>query len=185
MKKTWEEMTRSERKVAVAKDVRAHILAKSFKVTPGTYLNVYKDLDELPDSQSQAQCLLSTKINKCEACARGAMMLVKVAKWNHWDGNFDFRIDNYKTFKALEDAFTEEELNLIECIFERSCNFMDSEEECYFDNEDGVFAERYGASPIKWGPNKPDDRLLCIMQSIIDHDGEFKPEVEYEIKVTK
>jgi hypothetical protein len=93
MKKAWEEMTRSERKVAVAKDVRAHILAKSFKVTPGSYLNIYKDLDELPDSQSQAQCLLSSKKNKCEACARGAMMLVKVAKWNHWDGNFDFGVD--------------------------------------------------------------------------------------------
>ena len=181
MKKTWEEMTRSERKVAVAKDVRAHILAKSFKVTPGIYIRTRKDIDELLDSQSQAQCLLSAKINKCEACARGVMMLVKVAKWNHWDGDFDY-VDNDKTTNALEDAFTEEELDLIECFFERSCTFVEGE---YFDNQYEAFAEKYGASPINWGPNKPDDRLLCIMQNIIDHDGEFKPEVEYEIKKVK
>lgn len=179
MKKTWEEMTRSERKVAVAKDVKAHILAKSFKVTPGTYLGVNKDVEELPNSQLQAQCLLSAKKDKCEACARGAMMLCKVAKWNNWDGSFAWYIDDWRTADALEDAFNKEELDLIECFFERSCEFMGDE---YSDVDEESFIEEYGASPLKWGPNKPDDRLLCIMQSIIDHGGDFKPEVEYEIK---
>lgn len=183
MKKTWEEMTRSERKVAVAKDVKAHILAKSLKILQGAYLTYWKDLERLPDSQSQAQCLLSAKKNKCEACARGAMMLAKVAKWNNWNGNFDIGVSSYDTTEALKDAFSQEELNLIEACFERSPGFVKDTYDFPINN--GAFVKEYGVSAESWGPNKPDDRLLCIMQNIIDHDGEFKPEVEYEIKKVK
>lgn len=175
MKKTWEKMTRSERKVAVAKDVKAHILAKSFKVKQGTYLNINKDIEELPNSQLQAQCLLSAKKDKCEACARGAMMLCKVAKWNNWDDRFNEYIEQWDTSNALSDAFDDEELDLIECFFEQSAIFSSL---CCTEE----FVKKYGADPYTWGPNDAEDRLLCIMQNIIDHGGDFKPEVEYEIK---
>ena len=172
--KTYKQMSRKEKKIAIAKDVIANIHLKNLNIQSG---NAYMDSGEIyveDDLEVLCKYLPSEKVAellrpKCEFCARGAMMICKVAKFNNYEFHSGY-IDQDATTEALKDAFSEDELEDIEAAFElwadcsgRVISLPDNVIENW---ESIVGAE---------------DRLLAIMQNIIDHDGKFKPEVKYEV----
>jgi hypothetical protein len=173
--KKYEKMSRTEKKVAIAKDVIAQIKAKKLKVASGYgYVvgDLIDDLDVLKKYLPSQE--IACKMQKeCSVCARGAMMLSRVAKFNNYEFTASMSkigIDNEDTFDALKDAFTQHELDIIECCFEGwICGNLTDED-----------IEDYDID--KWSNIEDDeDRLMAIMQCIIDHKGVFRPEVEYKI----
>lgn len=177
--KSYKQMSRMQRKVEIAKDVIANIHAKQLNVGMGSYVYPYKidteDLEVLQKYLPSQQIAQIMKPN-CTVCARGSMMICKIAKFNDYDlKDIDLhRVEDSHTTEALKDAFTDEELYCIECCFE----LWDEYNQCY----------NRGKGPVSndvinnWAKIKDStDRLLAIMQNIIDHKGVFKPEVAYEV----
>ncbi len=174
--KKYEKMTRQQRKVAIAKDVIANLHA--LNVDRGAYMRaIGSNSDMVPIDAFRAfgmsdQEILGKVKQSCTVCARGAMMLCKMDKFNHFElDNLEcyHGVDDITTLAALEDAFTDYELKEIEAVFEayRRCDTHE-----------------------KGGPNDydvwvdikdPADRLLAIMQNIVDHKGDFKKDVAYVV----
>lgn len=148
----WEEMTRAQRRVAVAKDVIKAVKAKKFNVLA---FNAYIEGDMPIEAGRERQwAKTSLKQARCTVCARGGMMLCKVAKYNNFEipsESSGLYAGGAETTLALSDCFTEKQLLDIEHAFEN----------CWCDIEDDA------------------DRLTAIMQNIIDHNGTFKPSVQY------
>lgn len=171
MRKKWEEMSRAERRVAVAKDVIKAIHAGKVRAGHSGYVTPqqcdsdsgYKAIAprEGEDDKKWANRLLG---ESCTVCARGAMMLCKVAKHDGFDlSSLEMfhpwsSVGREHTNQALSDCFTVGQLRLIE--------------ECYEGwDEDRAWVENH---------RDPESRLIAIMQNIIDH-GTLKPKVRYEV----
>lgn len=177
--KSYKQMSKSQRKVEIAKDVIANIHAKQLHIGMGSY--VYADKIDVEDLEVLKKYLPSQQVAQimkpnCTVCARGSMMICKIAKFNDYDLkniNLD-EVDGSHTTEALKDAFTEEELFCIECCFE----LWDEYNQCYHPCGSIIPDDVIDT----WAKIKdPTDRLLAIMQNIIDHKGVFKPEVAYEV----
>jgi len=158
-KKSYDKMSKNERKVAIAKDVIANLHVLKIRSDYGYVVtdndNDYDVGSLLSFGITPKQIAQKAKV-ECSVCARGAMMLCKIDKFN----NFDFGgvesigcINQENTFEALQDAFSDDELCEIEYAFEDNWSDIDSD----------------------------NDRLRAIMQNIIDHKGDFKSEVEYTV----
>jgi hypothetical protein len=164
MSTAYDKMTRAERRVAIAKDVIKHIQAKRLKVKSSYGYVVHdKGWDELTgviETEGKATKVAEKLKEECTVCARGAMMLCKVSKYNHYEFEKGWGISCASTTDALKDAFSEEQLNLIEDAFELCGVSQDSWLRQILDAE---------------------DRLLAIMQNIVDHNGSFKPNAAYEV----
>lgn len=162
-------MTRAERRVAIATDVIKAINAKRFgKIAAGVgYVRKLKDpyFDGVPHTIDQE--VASDLMPRCTVCARGAMMLCRISKYNGIEIVTDYSVDDRDTSKALKDAFSVDQLSEIEQAFESTPS-----------EYSGVtHAECFGASF-----EDDEDRLIAIMQNIIDHNGTFRPKVQYEMK---
>ena len=176
MAKSWEEMSRAERKVVLCEDVLARIEAERLIVARGSYMgNIYN----LPEIVGKAEfegtvtpddCLLMEK--HCGVCARGALLLSRIRLFNSvdWEDlkiNDSLGINQDQTSDILSEAFDTEELLAIEAAFEAE----EGEENDGFIGED----EEYSWDCIEFGLEHeyPDDRLIAIMQNIIHNNGEF------------
>lgn len=162
-----------QKRIAVCKDVIANIQAAQLNVVPNNGYIVGLNM-ELEDSDVIHHMLPLIK-KKCEVCARGAMMICKIDKFNSCNYINLNDVEQSDTAEQL-DFFEEDQLNLIETAFELS------------DMSDGYGRYNYNHSKetidaIKFGEDfdDPSDRLMAIMQNIVDHKGEFKPEVRYSI----
>lgn len=157
-------------RVAVAKDVIEQILSEKLQarsgwgyVSPKDFNYRMKPSDN--DFDSIAEC--------CNVCAMGAAML---SAFRLYDGE-GFReiwltgVDRHAAVVQLDGVFGRQMLFDIELAFEADCGCRDI-------HEPG--SPRYFGGAFK----NDDDRLIAIMQNIVDHDGEFRPEVEYEIVTT-
>ena len=163
-------MSRPERRVAIAKDVLSQIHTRKIKVKTGFYLHPVKVRVE----SSRNEQIREIK-KKCSACARGSMMLCRLGYDTKHDlqdiviGGGSFmgyvKANRSDTSDILSDAFTERQLNTIENAFE--CDL--------------VIEEFKGQNVYMYSHLKPKDRLIAIMQNIIDHNGEYKHDVEYEV----
>lgn len=152
----YKKMTRAQRKVAIAKEVISNINIMKIRA----HHAYVSDSDSIPIQKTSQQVAEKAK-KKCTVCARGAMLLCKVAKYNNYDFLIfgeGYMIGSHDTTMALKDAFSETELELIERAFERNYSYS------------------------SWGPDNDADRLLAIMQNIVDHNGKFKPSVEYVVE---
>lgn len=163
MSTAYDKMTRAERRVAIAKDVIKHIKAQQLRVRGGYGYCVHDDhsaglVRAFSKGKTDRESVDRLK-GECTVCARGAMMLCKVAKFNHYDMHNLSYISQHMTTEALQDAFSENQLNSIEAAFE--CNGDGDSWYELIENDE--------------------DRLLAIMQNIVDHNGTFKPQVAYEV----
>jgi len=157
--KAYEKMSRPERRVAIAKDVIKNLDILEVESGFG-YVVPHSGTDEYIDKKLNDQQIAENCKKTCTVCARGAMMICKISKFN----NFSFKdisnlyLTSSNTSDALSDAFSCIDLFNIENAFE--CNTPSG----------------------KWFSIINDkDRLRAIMQNIIDHNGKFKPTVEYTV----
>jgi hypothetical protein len=135
MEKKYEDMTKREKAVAIAKDALNQL--DKLQVVHGLYLE--SEPNNWAESGS-AQCKIDEISNGCKVCAKGAMFLSKIRLGNDWDFK-DFKhnfkhdpffnpffngVRLYTTDTAitthLEDAFDKKELDEIEEAFE--CSHM-------------------------------------------------------------
>ena len=88
-----------------------------------------------------------------------------------------------QTTEGLKNIFTEHELLLIECAFEKDTSFWNDRYDKYDEYYNETKAPKVFQQAKKFGEQhkKPVDRLLAIMQNIVDNNGVFKPNQEYEV----
>lgn len=144
-------MTKAERRVAIAKDVIAQLKTKRFKATRGTVLGGISDKIIEGDYLTAQLCDVLPKFKKCHVCARGAIFISAVERFNNYTGE-DFDAD-WVDGASLR-YFTKSQLDMIECAFEGWGQF-------------------FGDAKIRGGA---EDRMCSIMKNIIANEGTFRPE---------
>lgn len=180
--KRWRTLTRAERKVEIAKDVIKHIQAENLNIRAGWGYVVpdtptaRNDLRDRVDARSELDSEACDLVRKsCAMCARGALLISRVDVGNKlgWSDIGNGHAIACHTVRGLKDSFTISELKLIEAAFERNDRYAPQTTR----RDLKINAREFGN-----GHADSSDRLLAIMQNIVDHDGEFKPEVLYEIQ---
>ena len=167
--KKLSENERAKARVAIAKDVIKRIQSGKIRSMGNGYGYIEFDTDlkhkvcKMEDDYEK--CITPQDVKKiaknCYVCAMGALILSKVGLFNQLTWRDLFNFDTREDYEnALFDYFDEDELYEIEDAFE--CNMSKAGKFGYLFKNDN-------------------DRLLAIMQNIVDHNGTFKPEVEYEI----
>ena len=172
--KTWEEMTKRERRVAIAKDVLDHL----------DYLNIKDGNGFIVDSGTESLIDRSGPIthqdcqiirDTCAMCARGALMISRVDLFNSIDWSqmysepcgeeVDFAHRDL-TDEVLIGAFGKKQLGKIEAAFEVGA--------CYAENVgcSDATAQLCKEFGLKYRDAK--DRLRAIMLNIVEN-GKFKP----------
>ena len=168
----FEELSKPEQRVAIAKDVIKHLNTGKIKATVGTYFEnsfIDKHLYKLSDENKnvELQTLLEKDDVKCKVCALGGMFVVDVLNNDHLlVGKKERDIDSYLERKRLKKYFSTSQLSLIENSFEKM-NIVDPTSNNWSVNYDGVeFGKKF---------KSPKDRLIAIMQNVIDNKGTFIP----------
>jgi hypothetical protein len=170
-------LPKADRRVAIAKDVIAQIRAKKYVGLQGTYVNSAK-LDEFLQASNAfvESDKMIKELGKCEVCARGAMFLSRMKKCPEKVSQLSFAedLDSFAEIeKEYDYEFSASQLDAIESAFEG--NEMGE----LYKNEDVEYIE----DCVSFCEEVKDDndRLLMIMQNIIDHNGTFVPSVKYQI----
>jgi hypothetical protein len=177
------------KRVAIAKDALNQIKLEKYKVLSGNGYVVNDKLDKeviklheslVAEGKDVAKVELRThldkllgKVKKCEVCAKGALFLSAIRKFNNFSlkdsVNFSFGTE----FCEIDDAASDEtrkifgkaNADLIERYFEKSDPYKDLKD------KDG---DHVG---FKWSHGYEDDqeRLIAILKNIIANKGTFAP----------
>jgi hypothetical protein len=160
----YKAMTRPERRVAIAKDVIKTVRAGGFGgVDDGLgYIEGKGARCGVNIDSDRAQEIMPT----CSVCARGAMMLCRIAKFNAIEVFVDEIVRRDHTTQALEDAFGEKQMNIIEAAFECREGYA---EYTSLARKAVAFGDQF---------ENPSKRLIAIMKNIVDNGGTFKPAVK-------
>lgn len=187
----FESLPQWKQRVAIAQDVIASINAGVLKTRPQAYI-----AGKLPAKLAQKDVWKAVKPDeaeavqrKCTACALGSMFLAKIKLGNqvHWGDlnvshNEEIEVDVDSLFEHLLHYFSKKQICLIESAYEQHLRrFSDFGSYTHIVNR--YPADDDEAQALKFGSRFQNhkDRLLAIMQNIVDHDGEFVPSVEYVI----
>jgi len=165
--KSFAKMTPAQRRVAVAKDTLKAIQVGFINPIVGSYVLADYNFNKVQFGEDMQTILL--ELPYCNCCAKGALFVVKVAKFNHCkvDQNLkeDFSdsgiIGDDGLVSSLDGVFTRRQLNIIENAFE--AKYLNGS----FKNK--VF---YKASFL-YEHLEPKDRLIAICENIIKNDGDF------------
>ena len=141
-------MTKMEKRVALAKDVLDQLELRKFIPTPGTYINSF--VVGYEDQERQTPIIAET----CNVCALGALTVSLI------DG----------------DAFNEYGNNQVSCHDVLSKNNLWNREESY--EIENVFENTYQYKDIARRNDyvEPEVRMKEIMLNIVRNNGEFKGE---------
>lgn len=185
--KTKKRLTKSQMRVAIAKDVLAQMKAKKIIADTGCwvydpkmgYMETYMDglIDKFLDDPKNDCCEFTefhakdftSKVNKCKVCALGSIF---VSAANLYDNIvLDTRdpsdvFDSIKT-SPLTKYFSADELLMIESSYE-------GQDGACFDDLNIKEAGLANAYYISFKNDK--DRLAAIMKNIIRNKGYFKPD---------
>lgn len=162
-----------QKRVLVAKDALKQLSIKRYRAVTGDLVNesrsLAKKIDHVFDSDNdlipskiQLQPMLINTPGTCEVCARGAMMLSCVRKFN------DVVIEGWST-KAEEKSITlfgNRNLKRMEVAFELYDRWSSEN----YDNDGKALA--FGKAASMSSPNK---RLKAILLNVIKNKGTFKP----------
>lgn len=171
-KKQFDRMSPKNRRIRVAEDTITTIEAKMTVPQAGCFLYSFSSGASFANRPAGVIHNLESGIH-CQACAIGSMAVAACQRFNgHTSGDLeDSAYEDLRT--ALEGVFFRKQLMMIECAFERT----GAPAKGYgYKWEDGDMATLFG----KQHPD-PYDRLLAIMQNIIDNDGTFVPSQEYVV----
>lgn len=161
--KPTKRLTITEKRVVVAKDALKQLKAERFVAQIGHYLgmDITQALEEVEDRTCQAQPYLKDA-KVCTVCAKGALLLSAIRKFN----------------KATIRDVLNEDMSKPEKLFgEHNLDNM----EAAFETWDCFSGSRYGQPvPVKveqFGHNYDNahDRLVAILKNVIKNNGTFKP----------
>lgn len=172
--KPWEEMTREERKVQIAKDVLARLDANKLIAKHDSWIKEKWDIKEF-GLETELQEIIKGKT--CTACAVGALFVCKIDRVNSLKlSDLNVNYDEQAFVSAadmeyyLDDCFSFEEIMLIESAFENGCGAYSGASRYFptpriIDEEDVLNA---------WF--SPEQRIRILMKNIIDNEGVFNPD---------
>lgn len=159
--KRFEAMMPCEKRIAIAKDVIAQVRSQKFVAEQGTYIRAkgYKYEDRVAHKDKVDE-LLQIEGVTCNVCAKGAVFMSYVMKTGGCDVSDANHSGTHTIAHKLKDIFDSDQLDLMESAFERSP----------FGRCDPGDAVRFGR---KYGNSH--DRLIAIMENVIENKGTFKP----------
>ena len=164
-------MNKSEKRIAIAKDVIKLIKAKKITVQTEHYFIARTKSSYIGKQLKE----VLPKIKTCQVCALGGLFYSYVMKYNNYEiagsgiGSVNVRDGNMR--RLLEDIFTLKQLTLIECAFEKAdINHQCSLVDCTITIMIKAIHYR-GKNNLKTDK----DALIHIMQNIIKNKGTFKP----------
>ena len=152
-------LTPAEMRVLIAQDVIDRVNAGRIRPVIGYYLRKHTTVDSLLEART------------CQVCAMGAMFVAHIARFDAVD---DLQVAAVERgggstiCDTLGGYFSVTQLRMIEAAFELRSYWLG--------NDDTIRCCEFG----RQFKNKR-DRLVAILQNVIDHGGKFKPEVEYEM----
>ncbi len=167
--KTFAKLTKSEKRIQIAKDVLRHIKTK--RIAPANCVIVERDL-LLNNSGKELQKVFE-KAKGCEACAVGSLFLSLIDRENEclindkvcgFNRSGDFKLRDY-SLQRLSKYFDKKQIFVIENAFESGSGMFSKRTKIgkrYFDLFDVQYTESYSTF-----------RLVAIMLNIIKN-GEFK-----------
>jgi len=182
----WSSASRSERKVLLAKDVLLQIETNKIIPTEGEWLTF--TLGKRKETCNLQEEFLSNSVKGCQCCALGGLMLSNTLYKNNVyvpcisdeeytvDDENIYTVDDEniytvdfmghkshdeKSTDQLRETFYSHELELIEEYFE--CGL-------------GLFSTGIKFSSI-WHEKNEYERLISIMENIVENSGEFIPRV--------
>jgi len=166
-------LSKAEQRVAVAKDALKQLQYEKYTATKGVYIGheletrVCKWVDgyddaELSNAKEQLQPLLIKDKGLCKVCAKGALFLSAVRKFNKATVG-DMSDEN---FKVAENIFGSTNFDLIEAAFEK-WDYLRGNSTWNIPSLDAeAFGHKY---------DNDHDRLVAILKNIIKNNGTFKP----------
>jgi hypothetical protein len=184
-KRFWEQSKPMQR-VAVAKDVIKQINAQFLIAKKGVYLQAGIKAEEIDPSVKLDKFFdeLKTKGQPCTVCGIGACFVSLVNLGNSVNAKSSFSDISCNDISGINDdfmrpklrkVFTPRQLTLIECAFERESHFGD-------DYADVPYKTKDEACDFGYLYPNASDRLIAIMQNIIDNEGFFRPDPNRKIQ---
>jgi hypothetical protein len=171
-------LTKTEMRVAIAKDVIAQIKAKKYNPTQGTWVDDENQSYEQWLYDNARDCKVDVRdytnnIKKCNVCALGSLFVSAVNKYNNVYGTYwslssgeVFNTNETRNYNPLLRYFTIKQIRLIEYTFEGGMGAVCFDDDHPMVNKAYAFYSRYPDSK---------DRLLAIMKNIVKNNGTFKP----------
>lgn len=161
----FSKMSKLEKRIVLAKDVIAQIEAKRYTARLGTYLDIR---DKKVERYTEDSLLDKSKIGEknivCEVCAIGSLFVSNAIL-----SNKKLTDDDDKMLSSLRNIFSKKEMRTLEYLFEGR------------DIDDMFEAKTHKNIQIKKdiakyrvGQRGAEQRLVNIMQNIIDNKGNFK-----------
>lgn len=172
-------------RVAIARDVIKRIQAEKLRVRQGAYVS--------EAIKTELEPTLASLEQNCEVCGLGACLLSYARLYNKfpleevvnvlkYDGGLDRSI---WVEPRLRVVFGRKQMDLIESAFEQMMITRFEEWEDIGLDTDFYYEEAYALcrTAVQFGKRfrANADRLLAIMQNVVDHKGEFRPDVAYVI----
>jgi hypothetical protein len=171
-------LTKAQKRVAIAKDVIKQLNAARFNARNGYYLipnpvGTYSSFGtsilENIKAGTELQNILKKNIERCDCCAKGALFMSAVEKYNQCKVTKNMKENDGRMFddsditKHLRGIFSQDQLTLIESAFEGF----------YLDGE--IANNPYDSPTYRFKRNftQPDDCMRAIMENIIENKGTF------------
>ncbi len=115
---------------------------------------------------------LVNKAKPCTVCAKGALCISGIAKFNNFKLS-DIEVLDDEASEYVQKIFGKENANKMECYFENSEGFMN--------NKSLVNIDHINAFNNKYSDEQ--DRLLVILKNALKNKGIFKPnQIKVEIE---
>jgi hypothetical protein len=194
-----ENLTPAQRRVLIAKDVIAQLNSKKIVAKSNYYVQIYENRDglltDLFTSESQLCDVFKEKSVTCQVCARGAMFVAAVTRFNDLKigPKADYilgQLDVPQSFVASyeENFFEPQQLGLIESVFETTqhvneagrriesqIQFLRENEGLFFSDSFYNLLRKYGATLCLFADDNkaPEIRMRSIMNNIIRNGGDF------------
>ena len=164
---------KADARVAIAKDVIATLKLNTVRACAGTYFEDNEGFDHMEEPFEAIALRMRQKYGQatCSACALGATVISAIGLYNKpgavgkaWKENGG--LDQHELHSVLGRWFTGIQLDLIECAFEEATHFVSG---------GSTLDDREKASAFGYEYNYDHDRLVAIMQNIVDNKGTFRP----------
>ena len=188
-KKPFDNLTKAEKRVSIAKDVLFQLETNSVVPTSGNFVELFLEFQFGSDiSEGKFFSELVADSNECRVCALGALMISQLnvngdVSMSELDGspicNNRFGITPFNGFKFgdyIKKYFDESQLQLIEIAYELG-NGLFTEGDILCGVEDEIYSVYIESKAVKFGKRYKNlkNRMKAIMNNIIENNGEFAP----------
>jgi hypothetical protein len=177
-------MPKQQARVLIAQDVIQQLEMKKLVALSGTYCKVFKkstrslftesDIEQNRDVRD----VLLERAAYCQVCAKGAILIATILRFDQMpvretfpgsDGSgYDWNLNYVADDGDYKGYFSRDQLRMIEIAFEGWYDKIIGKDRAGVEVLIGRFPRRVGSGDH--------DRLIAIMQNIIDNGGTFKPE---------